>query len=102
MKAAPHLTVLAAVAAMLLPLPAVAECFAWPVESIYDGDTMRATVAGQSTRVRVMGLDTPELPPHSKCESEKQRGYESRGVAEGVGFEPTMGFHPCQFSRLVP
>ena len=24
------------------------------------------------------------------------------GVAEGVGFEPTMGFHPCQFSRLVP
>src|SRR3546814_13022434 len=23
-------------------------------------------------------------------------------VAEGVGFEPTMGFHPCQFSRLVP
>lgn len=68
----------ALVAAMLLPLPAAAECFYWPVESVYDGDTLRVTVAGQSTRVRIMGLDTPELPPHNKCASEKERGYAAR------------------------
>jgi len=54
------------------------ECFFWPVESVYDGDTLRATVQGQSTRIRIMGLDTPELPPHNKCQSEKARGYEAR------------------------
>ena len=66
------------VAAMQLPIPAAAECFSWPVESIYDGDTLRATVDGQSTRIRIMGLDTPELPPHNKCDSEKKRGYAAR------------------------
>ena len=66
------------IAAILLPAPAAAECFSWPVESVYDGDTLRATVEGQSTRIRVIGLDTPELPPHNKCASEKERGYVAR------------------------
>lgn len=68
----------ALIVAMLLPMPAAAECFAWLVESVYDGDTLRAMVEGQSTRVRIMGLDTPELPPHNKCASEKERGYVAR------------------------
>ena len=25
-----------------------------------------------------------------------------RGLAEGVGFEPTVDLHPLQFSRLTP
>src|SRR3546814_17131275 len=62
----------------LLPLPAAAECYSWPVESVYDGDTLRATMDGQSTRIRIMGLDTPELPTHNKCASEKERGYIAR------------------------
>ncbi|MGF1628304.1 MAG: thermonuclease family protein [Kiloniellaceae bacterium] len=67
-----------AIAGILQPLPAAAECFSWPVESVYDGDTLRATVGGQSTRIRIMGLDTPELPPHNKCASEKELGYAAR------------------------
>ena len=60
------------------PLAAAAQCFSWPVESVYDGDTLRATVGGQSARIRIMGLDTPELPPHNKCASEKELGYAAR------------------------
>ena len=26
---------------------------------------------------------------------------ENKSMAEEVGFEPTMGFHPCRFSRPV-
>lgn len=70
--------ILSAFLLTLLPLPAAAQCYSWPVESVYDGDTLRATVGGQSTRVRIMGLDTPELPPHNQCASEKARGYEAR------------------------
>lgn len=70
---------LLAAALLLFPFAAQAQaCQPWPVESVYDGDTLRATVAGQSTRVRVMGLDTPELPPRSRCEAEKRLGYEAR------------------------
>jgi len=58
--------------------PATAECFAWPVESVYDGDTLRATVEGQSTRIRLMGLDTPEMPPRAKCEAERAGAYAAR------------------------
>jgi endonuclease YncB( thermonuclease family) len=61
-----------------LPLPVAAQCYSWPIESVYDGDTLRATVAGKSTPIRIMGLDTPELPPRSRCEYEKSLGYAAR------------------------
>lgn len=62
----------------LLPLPAAAACFSWPVESIYDGDTLRVTVEGESTPIRILGLDTAEMPPRSKCEAERLLAYAAR------------------------
>src|SRR3546814_10149866 len=57
-----------------------ADCYSWPVESVYDGDTLRATVEGQSTRIRIMGLDTPELPPHSKCARSEEHTSELQSL----------------------
>lgn len=52
-------------------------------------------IRGQSTRAHTMGLDTPELYPHSKCANEKERGYaacdhlrELMAVAGSVAFCP--------------
>ena len=33
----------------------------FPVTSVTDGDTIRVTIEGQSTRVRLIGIDTPEI-----------------------------------------
>lgn len=33
----------------------------FPVTSVTDGDTIRVTVEGRSTRVRLIGIDTPEV-----------------------------------------
>lgn len=51
------------------PIPA--DAFEMTVESVHDGDTLRATVSepntvvssAASTRVRLIGLDTPEISP---------------------------------------
>jgi micrococcal nuclease len=87
------------IAAILLPLPAVAECFGGPVESVYDGDTLRATVEGQSTRIRIIGLDTSELPPHHKCASETEQGYAARGRLRALLKGATVAFCPDGLDR---
>jgi micrococcal nuclease len=59
-----------------LPLPGIpADAFEMTVESVHDGDTLRARVAApnavvtdtESTRVRLIGLDTPEIQPAVDC-----------------------------------
>src|SRR3954451_11767998 len=55
------------------PLPA--DAFAMTVESVHDGDTLRAHVDVPngvvtdlaSTRVRLLGIDTPEISPDLDC-----------------------------------
>ena len=52
-----------------------AGAFEMTVESVHDGDTLRARVAApnavvtdlESTRVRLIGLDTPEVSPVAEC-----------------------------------
>ena len=52
-----------------------ADAFEMTVESVHDGDTLRARVAApnavvtdtESTRVRLIGLDTPEIQPSVDC-----------------------------------
>ena len=52
-----------------------ADAFEMTVESVHDGDTLRARVAAptavvtdtESTRVRLIGLDTPEIQPVVDC-----------------------------------
>ena len=51
------------------------DAFEMTVESVHDGDTIRARVAApnavvadtDSTRVRLIGLDTPEISPAVEC-----------------------------------
>lgn len=51
------------------------DAFEMTVESVHDGDTLRARVAApnavvtdtESTRVRLIGLDTPEISPDLEC-----------------------------------
>jgi micrococcal nuclease len=52
-----------------------AEAFEMTIESVHDGDTLRARVSSpnavvtdlDSTRVRLIGLDTPEISPALEC-----------------------------------
>ena len=52
-----------------------ADAFEMTVESVHDGDTLRARVATpnavvtdlESTRVRLLGVDTPEISPAPEC-----------------------------------
>lgn len=52
-----------------------ADAFEMTVESVHDGDTLRARVATPneivddraSTRVRLLGIDTPEISPELDC-----------------------------------
>jgi micrococcal nuclease len=57
-------------------LPGIpADAFEMTVESVHDGDTLRARVATpntvvtdlESTRVRLIGIDTPEISPAVEC-----------------------------------
>ena len=57
-------------------MPAIpADAFEMTVESVHDGDTLRARVAVpnavvgdlESTRVRLLGIDTPEISPEADC-----------------------------------
>ncbi|MFK4807016.1 thermonuclease family protein [Microbacterium sp. ZW CA_36] len=57
-------------------MPAIpADAFEMTVESVHDGDTLRAHVAVpnavvgdlESTRVRLLGIDTPEISPVLDC-----------------------------------
>lgn len=51
------------------------DAFEMTVESVHDGDTLRARVSAPnsvvtdtaSTRVRLIGLDTPEISPDTEC-----------------------------------
>ncbi|QKJ18414.1 thermonuclease family protein [Microbacterium hominis] len=57
-----------------LPSPP-ADAFEMTVMSVHDGDTLRAVVATpndivtttESTRIRLLGIDTPEISPELEC-----------------------------------
>jgi len=63
--------------ATMPPIPA--DAFEMTVESVHDGDTLRAHVAApnaivgdlESTRVRLLGIDTPEISPQLECWGEE-------------------------------
>jgi len=57
-------------------MPAIpADAFEMTVESVHDGDTLRARVQApnavvgdlESTRIRLLGIDTPEISPEPDC-----------------------------------
>jgi hypothetical protein len=48
-------------------------------------------VSNPSGVLKMSGLGATKVSSHSR-----------RSLAEGVGFEPTMGLHPWRFSRPLP
>lgn len=42
----------------------------YPVESVVDGDTIRVSIDGDSHRVRILGIDAPEVEPPEACSAE--------------------------------
>lgn len=72
---------------MPLELVLVAAMVACPLAIVHDGDTIRC---GRE-RVRIVGIDAPELPGSSKCEPrptrtawcDYQAGYRSRDALRG-------------------
>ena len=42
------------------------------------------------------------MPSLATGKKRQKKATKSIGMAEGVGFEPTVGLHPRRFSRPVP
>lgn len=68
-------------AVLFLVSPAVfANPYNFPITRVLDGDTVefQATflppVLGNTLKIRVLGVDTPEKAPRAKCPQEAQRG----------------------------
>lgn len=59
------------------------EAFALPVDHVYDGDTIRATVitpnavvtTDEPVRIRLIGIDTPEGTPTVECWADEARDH---------------------------
>lgn len=67
-------------ALLLLATPAMAE----PARVVFvvDGDTLYADLRGQSVKVRVDNLDTPEIGNNAKCEAERLAGERASAFAK--------------------
>ena len=67
-------------------------CYQWPVVDVYDGDTLTAEVVPNVySRVRILGLDAPEIK--GKCQAEIDLAKASRDrladlVRHGAQFCP--------------
>lgn len=69
-----------AAALALLPLPAAAADYAWPVVRVIDGDTIVVDASADlpaelaELRVRLRGIDAPEVGHRARCEAEREAG----------------------------
>jgi micrococcal nuclease len=52
------------------------------VVSIYDGDTFHVQIGSRVDTVRVMSIDTPEMPPRNKCPDEVKRASAAKRALE--------------------
>jgi endonuclease YncB( thermonuclease family) len=51
---------------------------------VVDGDTLYADVRGQSVKIRVNDLDTPEVGNNAKCEAERLAGERASAFAKQI------------------
>lgn len=58
------------------------------VIKVYDGDTFTVADLEVNTRVRVNGVDTPEI--RGKCDVEKQKAVEAREYVKGLVLGETV------------
>ena len=76
-------------AALVLPsLPAAAAGYAWPVVRVIGGDTIvvdaSADLPGEiaQLRVRLRGIDAPEIGHRAGCNAERVAGEQAKATAE--------------------
>jgi len=92
----PGLVVVAALALLLAPTVAAAQSCAMPrkpnglvpasVVRVVDGDTLVVRLGdGRSTRVRLIGIDTPELHPSDKLRRDAQRSGQDAAAIQALG-----------------
>lgn len=78
----------------------------FPVLSVTDGDTIRVSVNGQSTRVRLIGIDTPEVkdpgtPVQCFGREASRRAQElMTGAQVWLEYDPSQGRHD-RFGRTL-
>ena len=71
----------------------------------YDGDTCYVTYKGKNDKVRLLGLDTPEIS-NPKCEQEYALGIDARNfvnnlISEGVSIEFKTEYNRDFFGRIL-
>ena len=71
----------------------------------YDGDTCYVTYKGKNDKVRLLGLDTPEIS-NPKCEQEYALGIDARNfvnnlILEGVSIKFKTEYNRDFFGRIL-
>ena len=71
----------------------------------YDGDTCYVTYKGKNDKVRLLGLDTPEIS-NPKCEQEHALGIDARNfvnnlISEGVSIKFKTEYNRDFFGRIL-
>ena len=71
----------------------------------YDGDTCYVTYKGKNDKVRILGLDTPEIS-NPKCEQEYALGIDARNfvnnlISEGVSVKFKTEYNRDFFGRIL-
>ena len=71
----------------------------------YDGDTCYVTYKGKNDKVRLLGLDTPEIS-NPKCEQEYALGIDARNfvnnlISEGVSIKFKTEYNRDFFGRIL-
>jgi endonuclease YncB( thermonuclease family) len=90
------------------PFPAIANVitdgrYEWPVLGVVDGDTLKVHLPGlpmelQPVKVRVRGIDTPELK--GKCASEKKMAQAASSFTGRLVDAARVAGRPIYFSRI--
>lgn len=75
----------------------------WPVLGVIDGDTLKVHLPGlpmelQPVKVRVRGIDTPELK--GKCASEKAAAKKAGAFTRSLIEMANTNSRPIQFSKI--
>ena len=73
---------------MVVPMPATAADYTWPVVRVVDGDSVAVDASADlppelaDLRVRLRGVDTPEKGGRAKCDSERDAGQAATAFTE--------------------
>jgi len=102
-RAALLLALIIALTDTVLANPGDGGRYQWPVIDVVDGDTLKIELPGlpvelQPVKVRVRGIDTPEL--HGKCAAEKAAAKKAGAFTRQLVERAAAARRPIHFSRI--